>query len=57
MWLKEKKEKLKQPLSEDTYNENRFYNVPGLWAEQSPFLSRFKSIKVDNPSTIKKIQG
>ena len=36
------------------HKENRFYNVPGLWAEQSPFLSRFKSIKVDNPSTIKK---
>ena len=35
------------------HSENKFYNIPGLWAEQSPFLSRFLSIKVDNPENIK----
>ncbi len=35
------------------HKENRFYNFPGLWANQSPFLSRFSSINIDNPSTIK----
>ena len=48
-----KKREVKATFVRRHHKENRFYNVPGLWAEQSPFLSRFSSIKVDNPSTIK----
>ena len=35
------------------HSENKFYNYPGLWAEQSPFLSKFSSVKIDNPKDIK----
>ena len=35
------------------HTENKFYNFPGLWAEQSPFLSKFYPVNIDNPKTIK----
>ena len=35
------------------HTENKFYNFPGLWAEQSPFLSKFYPVNIYNPKTIK----
>jgi len=32
--------------------ENKFFNFPGLWGMQSPFLSRFFPLKVKNPTNI-----
>ena len=32
--------------------ENRFFNFPGLWGMQSPFLSRFVPVEVENPKEI-----
>ncbi len=51
--LKAKKRNIKLTFVRRHHSENKFYNIPGLWAEQSPFLSRFLSIKVDNPENIK----
>jgi len=48
-----KKRNIKLTFVRRHHSENKFYNIPGLWAEQSPFLSRFLSLKVDNPENIK----
>ena len=48
-----KKRNIKLTFVRRHHSENKFYNIPGLWAEQSPFLSRFLSLKVDNPENVK----
>tara|TARA_B100000900_G_scaffold409077_1_gene424363 strand:- start:1970 stop:4291 length:2322 start_codon:yes stop_codon:yes gene_type:complete len=50
---KEKQRKIKISFMRKYHKENKFYSFPGSWYEQSPFLSNFSTILVENPSDIK----
>tara|TARA_B100000003_G_scaffold75711_1_gene67722 strand:+ start:2448 stop:4769 length:2322 start_codon:yes stop_codon:yes gene_type:complete len=45
--------KIKVSFMRKHHKENKYYSFPGSWYEQSPYLSKFSSIKVKNPSNIK----
>ena len=49
----EKERSIKVSFFRKHHSENKFYNFPGLWSEQSPFLSKFSYLKVKNPENIK----
>ena len=45
--------KIKVSFMRKHHKANKFYSFPGSWYEQSPFLSNFSTILVENPSDIK----
>ena len=51
--LNEEQRKIKVSFMRKHHQANKFYSFPGSWYEQSPFLSNFSTILVENPSDIK----